>query len=239
MNKLLPLSIGFACLLNSACATVIRGPNVKFHVVTDPPGATVTTDLERKRPKEGESKYHECAPTPCYLHVSRRAEFKTFVQLDGYHPAEIDITSGFGRGGAAAGATGTIVVSAAAYTAIYIAYTGATLLPAVVTGSSLSSGAAAAGTQAATGFGLAFIGVDLASGAMLDVRPNPLILVMIPETEPLPEDTYVETKEELEALLTELGRDLPTAEAEKELSSEPEANDNPESEVPAETETSS
>ena len=40
------LVVGAACLAAlSACATVTRGPNVDFNVVTEPAGATVTTNL--------------------------------------------------------------------------------------------------------------------------------------------------------------------------------------------------
>jgi hypothetical protein len=68
---------------------------------------------------------------------------------------------------------------------------------------STNAGAAAGATQAATGVGLVFLGVDVLSGAMLDVRPNPLVLIMIPEEEPIPEDSYIETEEELQEFLTQ------------------------------------
>ena len=206
--------LALACLLNTACATVTRGPNVKLHIITDPEGAMVTTDLERKSTKDGEAKFHECAPTPCYIHVSRRAEFTLTVVEEGYHPASVEITSGLGKKGSAVSATGTVTVAASAYAGVYALYTGATLLPAVLTGStsSIGSGAAAASTQAATGFGVLMLGIDIASGAMLDVRPNPLILILIPEDQPVPEKTYIETKEEFEEFLSSTGRDLSIAE---------------------------
>ena len=211
MTKKTLFATALACILTTACATVTRGPNVKFHIVTDPEGGVVTTDLKRGS-DDGEPEYHECEPTPCYIHVSRRSEFVTTVTKEGYHPATVEITSGFGKSGSAVSATGTVAVAASAYVSVYTLYTGATLLPALLTGSSLSSGAAAASTQAATGFGVIMLGVDLASGAMLDVRPNPLILVLIPEDQPIPEKTYLETKEELEEFLKSTGRELPALE---------------------------
>lgn len=193
-----------AMLLLPACATAIRGPNVSFKVVTDPPGANVTTDLPAKNEKqrsqsasESHPQFRGCSPTPCEFQVSRRAEFTAMIEQDGYHPAKVEITSGLGQGVSAASATGAIVVAGGAYGALY----GVASFWPMVFGSSANAGAAAGATQLATGVGVLFVGVDLASGAMLDVRPNPLVLIMIPETEPLPEDTFIDTEEELNDLL--------------------------------------
>lgn len=187
---------------------MVRGPNVAFKVATEPPGAEVTTDLVSKKARrnkdltEDDANYFlGCAPTPCEFQVSRRSEFITEVSLEGYHTATIEITSGLGGGNSAVSATGAVVVAGSVYGTIYGV---ASFIPAIF-GSSMNAGAAAAATQAATGVGVLFLGVDVASGAMLSVRPNPLVLVMIPDNEPLPEDTYVDSEDELKALMENRG----------------------------------
>lgn len=206
-----------ASLLLSACATVTRGPNVKFHIVTDPPGAEVTTDLPRKKFKEGESIFHGCAPSPCHIHVSRRSEFVTTVSMPGYHTATVEITSGFGNGGSAVGASGAIIVAGSVYSSVYAL---ASFVPALF-GTSANAGAAAGATQAATGIGVVMLGIDIASGAMLNVRPNPLVLFLVPEDQPLPENTYIDSPEEFEAFLESTGRELQSEASEAEDEADP------------------
>lgn len=199
------MSVALVVMLSlTGCATVIRGPNVAFKVATDPVGAQVETDLLTRKSKRvvdaqsGEAlEYRGCAPTPCEFQVSRRSDFTATVTMKGYHGASVEITSGFGRGGSGASATGAIIVTGTAYSAVYGL---ASFLP-MVFQTSTNAGAAASATQAATGVGLVFVGVDVLSGAMLDVRPNPLVLIMIPEEEPIPEDSYIETEEELQEFL--------------------------------------
>ncbi|MEL6858714.1 MAG: hypothetical protein AAFO74_10025 [Pseudomonadota bacterium] len=203
-KRLLGALMAGVTLLLPACATVIRGPNVAFEVATEPPGATVTTDLltkESRRAKQADpdapANYRGCSPTPCKFQVSRRAEFIATVTMPGYHPATVDVTSGFGSGGSAASATGAVLVAGSAYSTIYGL---ASFWPAVFQ-SSANAGAAAGATQAATGVGLLFLGVDVATGAMLNVRPNPMVLILVPEDEEKPENVYIETEEELRELL--------------------------------------
>lgn len=233
----------------SACATAIRGPNVDFHVITEPPGATVTTTLEDKAalrrwkkengiavesealdqssglrffemqdearaaaegqnitdPEDALPKFYKgCAPTPCKFEVSRRAEFTTTVTLDGYHPATVEITSGFGRGGGTAAGAGTAVAATGAYVMTFSLVEGMYFVFTFGLGSSsaAASTATTAANSAALGIGAIMLGVDVASGAMLDVRPNPLGLVLIPEHEPLPEegDVMIASEEELKAI---------------------------------------
>lgn len=216
------LALGTALSL-PACATALRGPNVDFQVVTDPPGASVTTDLvthdtrrEIDRQKElvrlgfrdeiGEidREYRGCEATPCTLKLARRSNFTATIELEGYHPATVEVTSGFGRGGAARGAVGTAAAATGAY---IVAYNAVHLVGSVVTLGMASTGAVAssAAGSAATGVGVAFLGVDVLTGAMLDLQPNPLVLVMIPEDQPLPEEGQgvIETEEEWDRILRE------------------------------------
>jgi hypothetical protein len=178
-----------AMLALTGCATVIRGPNVAFKVATDPVGAQVKTDLltrKSKRDHDAQSgeplEYRGCSPTPCEFQVSRRSEFTATVTMEGYHDASVEITSGIGSGGSGASATGGIIVTGAAYSTVY----GLASFWPMVFQTSTNAGAAASATQAATGVGLVFVGVDVLSGAMLAVRPNPVVLIMIPEEESIP-----------------------------------------------------
>ena len=208
-----------------ACATVTRGPNVEFHIATEPPGAAVTTNLETSAMREEvrrqkrlirygvineedavplAAEYYGCAPTPCSIKIGRRSEFTATVSLPGYHPASVEITSGFGKGGSGKAAGGAAVSATGGYVVTY-ATTAAALAPFAAFGASsaVSSAASSAATSAATGIGISFLAVDVLSGAMLDVRPNPLVLVLVPETEPVPDgpNVVIETAEELEAVL--------------------------------------
>ena len=215
-----------AMLLLPACATVIRGPNVEFNVVTEPPGASVTTDLKTGEMLEHERRnrrlvkysyldesevtpvvedYHGCEPTPCKMQISRRSEFLATITLPGYHPMTVDITSGFGKGEPTK-ATGGAIISAAGGYVLAQTVISATLTPWVaITGlGGVGSGVAgSAATTAATGVGVSFLMVDVISGAMLDVRPNPLVVILVPETEPFPEGdaVLIETQEQLETIL--------------------------------------
>lgn len=235
----------------SACATAIRGPNVDFHVITEPPGATVTTTLEDKAalrrwkkengiavesealdqssglrffemqdearaaaegenitdPEDALPKFYKgCAPTPCKFEVSRRAEFTTTVTLDGFHPAGVEITSGFGRKGGTTTGAGTVVAATGGYVLTYGLVETLYLVSTFGLGSTSTAASAAtsAANSAALGIGALMIGVDVASGAMLDVRPNPLGLVLIPEDQPLPTQTdiMIDSEETLEAVRT-------------------------------------
>ncbi len=155
-----------------------------------------------------EPEFRGCRPTPCQFEVSRRSEFTVTVTKPGYHPATIEITSGFGRGGSGAAAAGSAASASGAY---LVAYSGVTMMEAIVGaffgGASVSSSAASTATVAAASAGAAFLLVDVASGAMLDVRPNPLVLVMVPDDQPLPDSAnlLIETEEELNAVLDRAG----------------------------------
>ncbi|MEL6693760.1 MAG: hypothetical protein AAFQ12_12125 [Pseudomonadota bacterium] len=201
-----------ACLFCSpslaGCATLVRGPNTHFHVVTEPAGASVTTDLVIPKWQRSDPEYYACSPTPCSFEVSRKSEFEVVVSMDGYHPATVQISSGFGRGGSQSSAAGAVTGATGAYVVSYslITSTASALSAAATAGMSTSAASAGAGSAAATGaagVGVLFLGVDLMSGAMLDLRPNPLGLVMIPIDQPLPEagQEYLESETALKEAL--------------------------------------
>ena len=139
-----------------------------------------------------------CVSTPCKMKLSRRAKLDLTISLDGYHDAALSVKSGYGRSGvgvsgvsSAAGATGGYLVTYGVFTAV--AQLGTALLSAITAGatSAATAGANAGVSAAATGVagvvGVGMIGVDLATGSMKNLKPNPIYLVLIPDTEPLPE----------------------------------------------------
>lgn len=153
--------------------------------------------------------YHSCEATPCEINVPRRSDFTLTVELDGYHPASIEITHGFGSGGSSA--AGSAVGATGAYMTTYAALAvGEALVGGLATaagGTAASSSAATVATGAAVVVGGGMILIDVASGAMLDLRPNPVILVLIPDDQPLPEGPLpvIETPEQLEAVRDQIG----------------------------------
>jgi hypothetical protein len=221
------VSILLPIVLLAGCATAIRGPNVEFIVLTEPEGAIVTTTLETRDSRRARAAFdreqrsgsldgagegpqpvfHSCEATPCHFDLSRRAEFEVHVTMPGYHPATISITSGFG-GGTTQAIGGGALVATGAYLVSYSVFSAATTVATLgLAGSSyVGSVAGSAAASAATGVGVLMLGVDLASGAMLDLRPNPLVLVLIPIDQPLPQpgDAFIATPEALEDLLEDL-----------------------------------
>lgn len=205
-RRLVPIC--FAVISLAGCATLVRGPNTNFNIVTEPPGASVVTNLVIPKRRQSDPEYFACSPTPCSFEVSRKSEFEVIVSMDGYHPATIQVTSGFGRGGPQSSAAGAVTGATGAYVVSYsLITTTASALSAVATaGMSTSAASAGAGSAAATGaagVGVLFLGVDLVSGAMLDLRPNPLVLVMIPLDQPLPDSdkAYLDSEEALQEAL--------------------------------------
>ena len=67
------MAIAMLAFSMSACATVERGSNDEWRVITDPSGARVET-----------SNGHFCAATPCEIRMARRSTFIATVTLPGY-----------------------------------------------------------------------------------------------------------------------------------------------------------
>jgi len=83
-----------AALFLVNCATLTRGTNEPYKVVTQPPGAVVTTTLEtvdsikaRKNNPDLAPSYHGCSPTPCEFIVPRRSKFIVRIEREDYEPA--------------------------------------------------------------------------------------------------------------------------------------------------------
>lgn len=148
-----------ATLLLSGCATIIRGPNTEFTIATEPPGAAVATDLEIPKWDRSNPEYYSCPSTPCTFEISRRSNFTVSIELDGYHAATVDITSGFGKAGSKSSTAGAMAGASGAYVVSYSVITATTsALSAVATagmaGSVATTGAGSAAASGAAGVGL-------------------------------------------------------------------------------------
>jgi len=157
----------------SGCATVARGSNADFTVDTLPPGARVTTDL----PAKGDHLAGRgCEPTPCSFEVSRKADFLLTISKDGYEPVEIGVVSrkhqeSLNANFAGASATG-LAIGGGFGTAILTSGIGSTFF---TTGEAILAGAAVGGIVTG-GVGVVSLGVDAASGALLNPNPNPVFM---------------------------------------------------------------
>lgn len=215
----------------SGCATVVRGTKDKFVVITEPAGAVVTTDLLTPKSKKAfrdyrkqldylraeflvkpELEFFKCDATPCDFKISRRSEFMVTIEKEGYHPATIEVTSGFGKNGGNAAAGGAAVTASGAYVVTYAVGTAMieTLSALVTLGTATSNaGVSAAATAASAGVGVAMIGVDFMSGAMLDLRPNPLVVILVPldEENPGEQSEIITSEEKVMELIAKYKRD--------------------------------
>lgn len=174
VNYLFIIVIGTSLL--PSCATMVRGVNDELIVDTDPPGAVVTTDRKLKTHRDGTIVYAGCDATPCTIKMPRRSEFLMMIEKEGYEPVEIGVTSSMkkealrsnlstsGKAGLAFG------VSTVAAFGTYASSTGAAAV-----GGATVAGIATAGILGAT------LLVDGASGALLNLNPNPIVLQLPPE----------------------------------------------------------
>lgn len=81
----------------SACATITRGTQQKFAVVSDPDGASVEM-----------SNGMHCT-TPCSLKLKRKSDFLVKVTKDGFEPAEVHVQGKMKGGGVAGGVVGNAI----------------------------------------------------------------------------------------------------------------------------------
>lgn len=81
----LALAAGFG-----GCATLTRGLDDEVAVVSEPPGAAVSSTLGAG-----------CAATPCTLHVRRDAAFSVTVSKAGFAPRTVAVSTRISSAGAA------------------------------------------------------------------------------------------------------------------------------------------
>lgn len=173
----------------SGCATITRSPNDKMAVSTVPSQAVVTTDKEtseskRRRKKSPDVKpvYYGCAATPCEFKMPRRSEFIMTISKDGYEDVEIGIDNGISKkslNANLAGSAGTGAVVGITSGAFVASFAGA-LGSGGAAGLGAGAGATAAAVTALPLFAASTI-VDVSSGALLNLRPNPITITLPPE----------------------------------------------------------
>ncbi|MEP3888825.1 MAG: hypothetical protein ABJN69_00075 [Hellea sp.] len=182
MTRHLGLLIGVSFCI-SGCATVARGTNDKMVIDTEPPAAIVTTDKElpksksaRKRDPSLDPQFYGCPATPCEFKLPRRSEFIMTISKEGFEDVEIGVDYGLHKESLNANLAGSTVTGV-----------GIGLATGTVAAGLMGSGGVAMGTAAATagvmtaGIGLVSIGIDGATGAMMNVRPNPIFINLPPE----------------------------------------------------------
>ena len=191
--------VAMMAIMLASCATATRGSHTIFKVETVPEGAKVVTDLVYKGDPEdiegakpGETIYYGCESTPCGIKLPRRSDFNIMILKDGFQPATTAVfkernkmqarkseTTGLGvmATGVAIGGVATVSAVAEATIISELLFPAAATAPAFVI---LAMPVAGAVT-----------GVDLASGALIDLRPNPLQLELKPETSTAESEEFI------------------------------------------------
>lgn len=160
----------------SACTTVNRGTVDHFFVDTVPQGAAVT--LSKKSKGEPIS----CPSTPCAIKLPRRSEFIATITHPGYEPAEILVTNQ----GQRASLAGSLVGGTLGGGGVVGFGAGAGIIFAEVFSLGTAPAGAGAGVGAAAvagpaiGLAAGMVLFDAASGAGLNLAPNPVVLALAP-----------------------------------------------------------
>ena len=205
MFRLITLLILTACI-STGCATVNRGTDDHFRIDTVPQGAKITTSIEtpeskrnRRKNKNITPEYEGCNPTPCAIQLPRKSEFTFTVEHVGYEPVEMFITSSKKRGSftatTAATTASTTGITAAGIVSLTPIFTGfgsgvsSVLTPALAT-------SAVPPVLAATGASLL---VDAGTGANHNLFPNPVVLELTSEGQPVKTDPAVILFKEIKA----------------------------------------
>ncbi|WP_371397034.1 hypothetical protein [Fretibacter rubidus] len=84
--------MGLPLILLSACATVTKGTHETIKVITEPPGARAYTDIV-KMPRDTQTAYIGCEPTPCSFKLPRRTEAVVLIEHKDYAPYEAAVFS--------------------------------------------------------------------------------------------------------------------------------------------------
>jgi hypothetical protein len=171
----------------TGCTTIVNGFSDDFKVTTLPPGAVVTTTLNGQDTG--------CPATPCEFKVSRKDSFVARVEKPGYHPvriivrnsefirAEIDDIKAIEAEGRASGILASdvaMMISSAAFTAGATDGTALSLFNFIFNGS--NGGLAAFYGAPITA------GIDTVTGSQQSLYPNPISLIMIPDTIEVPDN---------------------------------------------------
>jgi len=192
----------------SACSTVNRGSTDHFRIDTVPQGATVTTSVvdrteERSRKNQygryvdntKPKKHLGCEPTPCAIAFPRRSEFVVTLEHPGYETTQIFIRNSTMRGGSTANSAANLATASG--TGFAMAGMGASVANTFTQIFSLgtqtvnTSGIASSSAAAGLGVGAGMIAIDIATGANLNLFPNPVVIELTPEGTSVRKDPLV------------------------------------------------
>ena len=171
--KTVTIALLLSSIYLSSCATATRGTQERVRIESDPIGATVTSDIKSQKTvtyANGTSaQYIGCAPTPCSLNISRKANPVLTIKKDGHQTLKVKIVSSWATGSRSV-ASGSLVAG----------------LP---PGSHAVAGSADAlkripiqGAMFGTGlmtFGVAPL-IDIAAGSNRSLSPNPVTVFLAP-----------------------------------------------------------
>jgi hypothetical protein len=182
--------IAMGTTLLPSCATMLRGVNDELIIDTDPPGAVVTTDRKLKTNHDGTIVYARCEATPCTIKMPRRSEFLMTIEKEGYETVEIGVDSSMKKEALRSNLSSSGKAGLAFGVSTVAAFGGY----ASSTGAAAAGGAAVAGIATAGILGATLI-VDGASGALLNLNPNPIVLELPPAgTVVVPHDKALEIR---------------------------------------------
>ncbi len=191
MTPGLPLTRAVVLLtvLAGGCATATHGSHTEFAVQTIPPGASVTTD----RPLEDgaanasanseDAGYYGCAPTPCSFRLPRRSDFNILITRPSYQPFTWAVTKMPRKEARKKAEADNLKVASAVSAAnmgVALGSSGGGLGPAAVAALGMTS----AFVLTAEPVFFSANSVDLASGALIELYPNPLNVRMAKEVSP-------------------------------------------------------
>ena len=183
-----------AAVTMGGCTTVVKGLQDDFRVDTVPPGAVVTTSL----PARSDGRATGCEATPCEFAVSRKKNFVATVSKPGYHdvrivvrPAEfvrariddVEAVQVATSNSLGVGATDAVTLGVVSAANASVFSSSLMTLAGQVTSSS------AAALQSVFYAGPVAVGIDTATGSAQNLAPNPVRIVLIPDTEAVP-DSY-------------------------------------------------
>lgn len=165
-NAAPPLTLLFAGVVLTGCATAIRGSDENLSVVTVPEGAAVTTDIAGP---DGEPL--GCAPTPCSIGLSRRSSPRVTVSLPGYKPVAYQVVSSAMTSNIAT-PEGTLIAGLPQVSSYVVAGRAQGADALATGGASLASGLLTLGTTTL---------LDVGTGATLSLSPNPVTVYLMEE----------------------------------------------------------
>ena len=203
------LMLTVTAILFSGCSTVNRGSNDHFRIDTVPQGAKATTSpintpqIKRRKKQYGRIQYdteglpyHSCEPTPCAIKLPRRSEFVVTLEHPEYETTEIFIRSTTMKGGTTANAAANLATASGSGLAVggmvIAPFASLSNLLSLSSPSVNASGIASSGAAAGLGVGVGMVAIDIATGANLNLFPNPVVIEMAKKGQPVRTDPLIE-----------------------------------------------